>query len=185
MRTLFLAASTLALFSVSAAHAGGFAAPVVDVAPVAPVVVAETPAWQGGYVGAALGYAFGGDDRIGENVTGTLVDNLGKAELGGKSQTIRTIATVADAQQLADFSITLGHGRSVRLSSLARVHDATADATQLALLDGKPVVGFSMSRSRGADELRIVGRAARQVRVRVDHVSPGAWGTAGRSARRG
>ena len=79
----------------------------------------------------------------------------GKAELGGESQTIRTIATVADAQQLADFSITLGDGRSVRLSSLARVHDATADATQLALLDGKPVVGFSMSRSRGADELLV------------------------------
>ena len=52
MRTLFLAASTLALFSVSAAHAGGFAAPVVDVAP---VVVTESPAWQGGYVGAAPG----------------------------------------------------------------------------------------------------------------------------------
>lgn len=89
MRTLFLAASTLALFSVSAAHAGGFAAPVVDVAPVAPVVVAETPAWQGGYVGAALGYAFGGDDEIGASVGGTVEGNLGNAELGGPNLSLR------------------------------------------------------------------------------------------------
>ena len=89
MRTLFLAASTLALFSVSAAHAGGFAAPVVDVAPVAPVVVTESPAWQGGYVGAALGYAFGGDDEIGASVGGTVEGNLGNAELGGPNLSLR------------------------------------------------------------------------------------------------
>ena len=79
----------------------------------------------------------------------------GKAEIGGDQQTIRTIGTVADAQQLRDYSIALPDGRAVRLSAIARITDGAADITQTALLDGKPVVGFALSRSRGADELDV------------------------------
>ncbi|GAB3746325.1 efflux RND transporter permease subunit [Lysobacter olei] len=79
----------------------------------------------------------------------------GKAELAGGQQTIRTIATVTDAQALRDFSIALPNGQQVRLSALAAVTDGAADPSQLALLDGKAVVGFSLSRSRGADELKV------------------------------
>jgi multidrug efflux pump subunit AcrB len=79
----------------------------------------------------------------------------GKAELGGAQQAIRTIATVGDAQQLRDYNLVLGNGRNVRLSSIARITDGAADPTQAALLDGKPVVGFSLSRSRGSDELKV------------------------------
>ena len=79
----------------------------------------------------------------------------GKAEIGGDQQTIRTIGTVADAQQLRDYSIALPDGRSVRLSSIARITDGAADSTQAALLDGKSVVGFALSRSKGSDELDV------------------------------
>jgi hydrophobe/amphiphile efflux-1 (HAE1) family protein len=79
----------------------------------------------------------------------------GKVELGGEQQTVRTIATVASAQQLRDYSIALPDGRSVRLSDIARVEDAAADETQAALLDGKPTVGFSLSRTRKSDELKV------------------------------
>ena len=79
----------------------------------------------------------------------------GKAELAGEAQTIRTIGTVQDAQQLRDYSITLADGRSVRLSSIATVTDGAADPSQAALLDGRPVVGFSLARTRGSDELKV------------------------------
>lgn len=79
----------------------------------------------------------------------------GRAELGGESQTIRTIATVEEVGQLRDFSLALNDGRSLRLSSVATITDAAADPSQVALLDGKSVVGFSMARSRGADELKV------------------------------
>ncbi|MBX3712294.1 MAG: efflux RND transporter permease subunit [Lysobacter sp.] len=79
----------------------------------------------------------------------------GKAELGGEQQTIRTLATVASAQQLRDYSIALPDGRAVRLSDIARVEDAAADETQAALLDGKAAVGFSLSRTRKSDELKV------------------------------
>lgn len=79
----------------------------------------------------------------------------GKTEVGGGQQTIRTIATVADARQLRDYSISLPDGRSVRLSAIADVRDDAADPSQAALLDGKPAVGFSLSRTRKSDELAV------------------------------
>lgn len=79
----------------------------------------------------------------------------GRAEFGGERQTIRTIGTVPDAQALENYSISLPDGRAMRLSSVARIHDGAADPTQLALLDGQSVVGFSMARTRGADELKV------------------------------
>ncbi len=79
----------------------------------------------------------------------------GRSELGAETQTIRTLGTVSDATALRDYSITLADGRALRLTDVATIHDGAADPSQLALLDGKPVVGFSMARSRGADELKV------------------------------
>ena len=79
----------------------------------------------------------------------------GKAELDGALQTIRTLGTVANAQALRDYSISLPDGRSVRLSALAEVTDGAADRTEAALLDGKDVVAFSMSRTRGSSEVKV------------------------------
>ncbi|GHA87485.1 efflux RND transporter permease subunit [Cognatilysobacter bugurensis] len=79
----------------------------------------------------------------------------GRAELGDSEQVIRTVGTAADAQALRNFSIPLRDGRAVRLGTLARITDAAADPSQVALLDGQPVVAFSLSRSRGSSELEV------------------------------
>ncbi|MBZ4040415.1 efflux RND transporter permease subunit [Novilysobacter selenitireducens] len=79
----------------------------------------------------------------------------GRTEIGGEQQTIRTVGTVEDVRQLRDYTISLADGRAVRLSSIATVSDAAADPSQVALLDGESVVGFSVSRSRGSDELDV------------------------------
>ena len=76
-----------AILSAGAVHAGGFTAPTVEVEPVTPVVVTAEPAeWAGGYAGLTLGYAFGGDDDVGE-FTGD--DLLGTHELSGANAGIR------------------------------------------------------------------------------------------------
>jgi len=79
----------------------------------------------------------------------------GKAELDGTQQVIRTIGTIADAKALRDYTISLPDGRAVRLSAVARISDAAADPTEVALLDGKPVVAFSLSRTRGSSEVEV------------------------------
>ena len=88
MRKIFLAAGA-ALFAASAANAGGFVAPAVEVEPIVPVVAPVAGAWQGAYVGGALGYAFGGDDGIGQEVNGAQIGDLGTVELSGLNLTLR------------------------------------------------------------------------------------------------
>ncbi|PJJ98966.1 RND transporter [Lysobacteraceae bacterium NML75-0749] len=79
----------------------------------------------------------------------------GRAELADGRQTIRTIGTVSNVEALRNYSISLADGRSLRLSSIANIHDSAADPSARALLDGEAVVGFTISRSRGADELKV------------------------------
>lgn len=83
MRIQFIAAAAAAtVFTIPAAHAGGYVAPMIEVEP----LVTAAPSWQGAYVGATLGYAFGGDDRIGNRPPGA---DLGKAELSGANLGLR------------------------------------------------------------------------------------------------
>jgi multidrug efflux pump subunit AcrB len=88
----------------------------------------------------------------------------GKAELGGSQQVVRTVGTLPDAQALRDFSLSLPDGRSMRLSAAATVTDGAADPSQVALLDGKPVVAFAISRLRGSSEVEV----AEGVRTALD-----------------
>jgi multidrug efflux pump subunit AcrB len=94
----------------------------------------------------------------------------GKAELDGAQQVIRTVGTIADANALRDYSISLPDGRAVRLSALARIVDGAADPTEAALLDGRPVVAFSMSRTRGSSEIEVADGVQRALgQLRADH----------------
>ncbi|MRX49035.1 outer membrane beta-barrel protein [Paracoccus sp. S-4012] len=66
MKYSFASVAAASLFAAGAASAGGYVAPVVEPAPIAPVITptATVGNWQGGYAGASLGYAFGGDDEF-------------------------------------------------------------------------------------------------------------------------
>jgi multidrug efflux pump subunit AcrB len=79
----------------------------------------------------------------------------GRATLGGAEQSLRTIATVASAQELAAMDITLADGRRVRLDQIATVRDTVAEQRSAALLNGQPVVGFEVTRARGAGEVEV------------------------------
>ncbi|MBT3068834.1 efflux RND transporter permease subunit [Rhodoferax sp. U11-2br] len=79
----------------------------------------------------------------------------GRGKLGGGEQSLRTIALVGQAAELAALPIALMDGRSLRLEQLATVTDTVAERSQIALLDGKPVVGFRIYPSKGQDVTRI------------------------------
>jgi len=87
----------------------------------------------------------------------------GRTTVGGGEQTVRTIATVRSAAELANFPISLPDGRSVRLSSIATVTDGHAEARDLALLNGTPVVGFGVQRAVGTSEVAV----GQEVRDRI------------------
>lgn len=95
----------------------------------------------------------------------------GRSQLGSAEQSVRTIATVRQASELAALPIALADGRNVRLDQVARVEDGIAERSQAALLDGKSVVGFKVYRSRGSDETTIADGVAK-VLARLETANP-------------
>ena len=79
----------------------------------------------------------------------------GRTDLGGSEQPVRTLATVKSAQELAALELALPDGRKIRLSDVATVSDTVSEPRSAALLDGKPVVGFEVARSRGESEVTV------------------------------
>jgi hypothetical protein len=49
----------------------------------------------------------------------------------------------------------VGDGRRIRLDQVAKVSDTVAEKRSAALLNGEPVVGFEVTRSRGAGEVEV------------------------------
>jgi hydrophobic/amphiphilic exporter-1 (mainly G- bacteria), HAE1 family len=85
----------------------------------------------------------------------------GRGELGSQEQSIRTLGSATTPAELAHVQINLQNGAYARLDSLGTVTDATSEQRQLALLNGKPVVAFSIVRSTGSNIV--------DVEERVDH----------------
>jgi multidrug efflux pump subunit AcrB len=79
----------------------------------------------------------------------------GRARFGLQEQAMRTIATVSRASELSALPLTLPEGRFLRLNQVAAVHDTFSERQQIALLDGKPVVGFRLFRAKGKDVTRL------------------------------
>jgi multidrug efflux pump subunit AcrB len=86
----------------------------------------------------------------------------GRGDVGGAEQAVRTIGTVKTVAELAALDLPLADGRHVRLDQVATVTDTTAERRATALSDGKPVVAFEVSRTKGASEIS-VAEATRKV----------------------
>lgn len=79
-------------------------------------------------------------------------------------QSVRTIATLKSAAEIAALDIPINDGRHVRLDNVATVKDAAGERRQIALLDGKPVVSFQVKRATGASEVAVAERVRQQVK---------------------
>jgi len=95
----------------------------------------------------------------------------GRTEAGGAEQSVRTVAIVRNAQDLADYPIYLPDGRTVRLSAIATVTDGAAEPRAAAMLDEKHVVGFSTRRTAGSGEVA-VGEGIRNPRCASPRCRP-------------
>ncbi|MGB9108018.1 MAG: efflux RND transporter permease subunit, partial [Telluria sp.] len=88
----------------------------------------------------------------------------GRGDIGGTEQSVRTLATVQTAQQLARMEIPLPDGRHVRLDEIADVRDTVAEPRAIAEQDGRTVVGFEIFRTRGAGETEVAAGVRAAVR---------------------
>ena len=79
----------------------------------------------------------------------------GRADIGGSEQPMRTLATVATVDELSRIELSLSNGKRVRLDEIATVKDTVAEQRSFATLNGKSVVGFEITRSKGASEVEV------------------------------
>jgi multidrug efflux pump subunit AcrB len=96
----------------------------------------------------------------------------GRGDVSGAEQSVRTIATVHTAGELATLDIPLADGRRVRLDQIARVSDTVAEPRSVAELDGKKVVGFEIFRTKGASEIEVAkGARAAVAALQKEHAN--------------
>ncbi|MGY5797335.1 efflux RND transporter permease subunit [Rheinheimera faecalis] len=79
----------------------------------------------------------------------------GRTDFGGMEQSVRTIATVVSAEEIASLDISLSDGRRIRLDQIAHISDTVSEQRSAAFLNGKTVVGFEIVRALGYGELEV------------------------------
>jgi multidrug efflux pump subunit AcrB len=79
----------------------------------------------------------------------------GRAEIAGSEQSVRVLGNAQDAFALSQTNISVGSGRTVKLADLADVRDGYAEQRTLAKMDGRQVLSFSITRSKGASDVSV------------------------------
>ena len=79
----------------------------------------------------------------------------GRAEIAGSEQSVRVVGNARTAAELADSDISIGGGRTIKLSDIATVRDLYAEPRSLALMNGHPVVAFGVGRAKGASDVEV------------------------------
>ena len=79
----------------------------------------------------------------------------GKAEIAGSEQSVRVLGNAASAYELGQTQISIGGGRTVRLSDIATVKDLYAEPTSTSAINGHPVVSFDFQRAKGFSDVSV------------------------------
>lgn len=96
----------------------------------------------------------------------------GRLSIGGREQTLRVLGSVRTVEQLRQLSIPTGGGRFVRLSDVADVGDGAAEVRGFARLNGLPVVGFQISKTKEASEVDAEDNAVAKL-AELERAHPG------------
>jgi len=82
-------------------------------------------------------------------------DTGGRADIGGREQTVRVLGSAATVEDLRALTIPLGAGRYIRLDDVATVADGIAERRGFARLDGRPAVAVQVVKTSNASEVSV------------------------------
>jgi HAE1 family hydrophobic/amphiphilic exporter-1 len=85
-------------------------------------------------------------------------DPGGRALIGGQEQSVRVLNTASTVAGLRNLTLPVAGGRFVKLSDIAAIGDGQSEARAFARLNGQPVVGFQVSKTKEASELAVEDR---------------------------
>ncbi|MGH7010851.1 MAG: efflux RND transporter permease subunit, partial [Caulobacteraceae bacterium] len=96
----------------------------------------------------------------------------GQVSIGGEYQTLRVLGQAKTVDQIRNLLIPAGGGRFVRLADVAEVGDGSAEENAFALLDGKPVVGFQIVKTKLSSEISVENEADAEI-AKLNKAHPG------------
>ena len=96
----------------------------------------------------------------------------GRVAIGGREQTLRVLGAALSVDQIRNLNIPTGGGRFVRLGDVADVGDGAAEERSFAMLDGRPTVGFQVSKAKNASEVSTEDNVDKAV-ARIEKANPG------------
>lgn len=79
----------------------------------------------------------------------------GRVTIGGQEQNLRVLGAVSSVEALRDLTIPTGQGGFVRLSDIADVGDGASEPRGFARLNGQPVVGFMVMKTRDSSDVAV------------------------------
>ena len=79
----------------------------------------------------------------------------GRTEIAGSEQAVRVLGNAGSAYQLGEQRLSLGNGRTIRLTDVATVTDAYAEQRNLAKMRGKQVLSFAIEKAKGASDVSV------------------------------
>ncbi|HEX5265002.1 MAG TPA: efflux RND transporter permease subunit [Phenylobacterium sp.] len=96
----------------------------------------------------------------------------GRAQVGGREQTLRVLSNATSIEELRNLNIPTGAGRFVRLSDVADVGDGSSEVRGFARLNGRPVVGFQVAKTKEASDVVTEDAVVAQI-AKIEKAHPG------------
>ena len=88
----------------------------------------------------------------------------GRAEIAGSEQSVRVLGNAASARDLGEKNISAGGGRTIKLSSIATVRDLYAEQRNVALMNGRQVLSFSIEKAKGSSDVTVWAGAEKEMK---------------------
>jgi HAE1 family hydrophobic/amphiphilic exporter-1 len=79
----------------------------------------------------------------------------GRVSVGGREQTLRILGQVDTVEKLRNLTIPTTGGRFVKLTDVADVGDGSSEPRGFALLNGRPVVGAQVSKTKESSDVTV------------------------------
>ncbi|MXP15127.1 AcrB/AcrD/AcrF family protein [Altererythrobacter confluentis] len=96
----------------------------------------------------------------------------GVAQIAGSRQSVRVLGNADTAYDLGQRQISLGGGRTIKLSDIADVRDGNSEIRTISKVNGKPVVTFAPTRAKGESDVTVYD-GAQEVMREIEAENPG------------
>ncbi len=87
----------------------------------------------------------------------------GRAEIAGSEQSVRVLGNADSAFALGEKQISVGNGRTIKLSDVAEVRDLYAEQRTISKMGGRQVLSFSLEKAKGASDVTVYDNAMKVI----------------------